>query len=766
MAEEHDRSEAEPQTPQQFKFRFEPDKYLPAAEATSSPFEGTFPETPETWGGSIFSQQGSVKTETTHGYICDSPIPDRKSSRAPRDRILTSPTRSPLLDPIDIQKKVRADRSCSLSSPTQNLWCEHKRQELKRFQDTALVNRHSRGFKLRKATSEPCLTTQLRASSTGLEEHSILEDRNLVPRSTDLLFGDMKSISKVLLRKLIVTGRSRGLVLPRAKSAECLRTRLANSTPNPQERTGSGETPKRKSSVLNVNLKPVSEQGLLLTEILKVKEDKTSEQGLLMPKKQRHTDPDRLVLNIERIDINFGSQRRVSQQSSKRKSDATSIKSAEKERSEADAPDPKPDIAISTAAVVTGLSAPDAPFDPTSITELLTKIFPSDFCQRLNENKERCVASLVKDVKRRCSKNHKGDIQKFYDSLKNPTNDEFGGAVHCIARLIDSSLCTVHKKSAERQLNDWRPNLSRSLHTERQDQEPEMYRLSALAECIKTLKLHELEPISSVIERPETRGTTSRVRSFSAAIHKFGAENIDPEAISQSSSQIRYFTPYLSKSNTGKPLSQLLEDKILEPFKQDKEGLIYIYWQPGNFGHVKIGRSKDIAKRLGTWEGKCRKDLELFFPGEEHEHDMQPVEHISRVETLVHLELRNRRKKVKCSDCGHEHIEWFEVSCLVAVDIVRKWMGWIRKKPYKRIYEYDKTRWMCFDEETAGNLLDICQPHRELTESPSIGHSESADRSLSVTPDRRLKPRKRVTSRSIKPRTASSGQSQDRSLGL
>ena len=76
---------------------------------------------------------------------------------------------------------------------------------------------------------------------------------------------------------------------------------------------------------------------------------------------------------------------------------------------------------------------------------------------------------------------------------------------------------------------------------------------------------------------------------------------------------------------------------------------MYIFSQRGNFGHLKIGRSGNVFRRLNQWNKQCKKTMEIYFPEsvrnkDESMPDVQQVPHISRVEALVHLELNHHRR--------------------------------------------------------------------------------------------------------------------------
>ncbi|KAL8668401.1 MAG: hypothetical protein Q9168_006965 [Polycauliona sp. 1 TL-2023] len=114
------------------------------------------------------------------------------------------------------------------------------------------------------------------------------------------------------------------------------------------------------------------------------------------------------------------------------------------------------------------------------------------------------------------------------------------------------------------------------------------------------------------------------------------------------------------------------------------QGYIYIYNFPGNFGHVKIGvTSRMPEERLREWQNQCGHVPELLFPMSEE--DLQPIPHVYRIESIVHAQLRNcRKKELRCRKCQKCHVEWFESSVPEATEAVKRWSKWIREEPYEQ----------------------------------------------------------------------------------
>lgn len=162
------------------------------------------------------------------------------------------------------------------------------------------------------------------------------------------------------------------------------------------------------------------------------------------------------------------------------------------------------------------------------------------------------------------------------------------------------------------------------------------------------------------------------------------------------------FRPYQPKKTKvlrpNSALRQVVEANLTE--SDLKSGFIYIFWLKGiSFGHLKIGRSNDPHRRIQEWNNRCK-----------HEHvlveDMVEVPHVSRVERLIHQELKDIRKSMKCAGCKTEHREWFEISESNARRVLKKWQDWIQQHPY----EEDQTGKWKLKHSSRTTVADICQP--------------------------------------------------------
>lgn len=172
--------------------------------------------------------------------------------------------------------------------------------------------------------------------------------------------------------------------------------------------------------------------------------------------------------------------------------------------------------------------------------------------------------------------------------------------------------------------------------------------------------------------------------------------------------------------------------KNLTP-REELSGLIYIYWFPGNFGHVKIGvTTRTPEERLREWQKQCGHDPILLYPVSEG--DRVPMPHVYRVEKIVHALLRNRRRKeLKCRKCEKCHREWFESVEQEAIAAVKTWSAWMRENPYEQV----KGVWRLKKDHNE-DVGTLCQKAPD-DQSLKVSTSQLSERSrrLSTSPDRR-----------------------------
>ncbi|GFF44916.1 hypothetical protein IFM46972_07662 [Aspergillus udagawae] len=340
--------------------------------------------------------------------------------------------------------------------------------------------------------------------------------------------------------------------------------------------------------------------------------------------------------------------------------------------------------------------------DKIIIRKSLHSIIPLEIRERLREDDQHCPAQTLKGL--RCKNRHRPNASLVMQSLDSLTTIKSSEVLQCIEDLITVALCSsAHQRVARKELKTWETDIDKLCDIQ-EDQghvaSHTNYRLSALADWINTLSGGE-----SFLERIKTTSPPTPQESI-------------PSNIPQVSTLIQKFIPYVTKASVRLSVSEALEKLLVKPLMKseiERVGSVYVYWQPGNFGHLKIGYSKnDISKRVKEWSSKCHKPMEVYFPKRGSDEEHLQVSHVCRVEKLVHTELKNcRRIEESCSGCGGNHIEWFEVSRQLAIAVVRKWMAWMRTSPYEERSCGGKTEWVLKDEQRR-KIKELSQPLQEI----------------------------------------------------
>ncbi|RHZ64679.1 hypothetical protein CDV55_106928 [Aspergillus turcosus] len=339
--------------------------------------------------------------------------------------------------------------------------------------------------------------------------------------------------------------------------------------------------------------------------------------------------------------------------------------------------------------------------DKTTIRKSLHTIIPLEIRERLREDDQRCPVQTAKGL--RCKNRHRANASIIMQSLDSLTAIKSSEVLHCMKDVITVLCSSVHQRVARKELETWETDIDKLCDIQ-EDQghvaSHRNYRLVALADWINTLGGGE-----SFLETVETTSPPTSQETI-------------PSNIPQVSSLIQKFIPYVTKASVRLSVSEALEKLLVKPLMKseiERVGSLYVYWQPGNFGHLKIGYSKnEISKRVKEWSSKCRKPMEVYFPKRGSDEEHLQVSHICRVEKLVHTELKNcRRIEEMCPVCNGNHIEWFEVSRQLAIAVVRKWMAWMRTSPYEERSCGGKTEWVLKDEQRR-KIKELSQPLQEI----------------------------------------------------
>ncbi|PGH03853.1 hypothetical protein GX51_03841 [Blastomyces parvus] len=567
--------------------------------------------------------------------------------------------------------KLATRRHDLLASPTPSTLLTDRRRKLMRRTQVPLATEHGRpaGLMLRRTKSTGSLHPQPKIPFSDLEGQG-----RLSPRSLDsLLPGTIPKLEE------LDTRRPQGLTLRKVKSAGCLRTRQRIFKPKFSVHATAS---KRKQEFRLIETLLQLRERSVNSGARNLKRPRLSGQEFSTPAKQESIKRDSPILQSDCIDTNFRKKGWVFKDQASGAGVTTSSAGS---------------TLVMPVPVLVPVLVPETLSDVKATSDVLARIIPSDIDQRLTEDSGRCVASVIREKNRRCKKPQKGNIQAKHASLETLKTVPFCDILPWIEKLIGSSLCTWHMKLATKELNIKYPWFGKSQHAQ------------------STKSGGQLVAGSSAVKAGSII-VTCKSKTMAGP----------PTAISRPISQLQNFTPYRPKRQEGISASQWLERLIKTPFKNKNrnnlEGLIYIYWQPGNFGHLKIGWTKDITKRLQRWENQCGSKLEVYFPkqvaaDEQEQQDIRPIKHICRVEQLVHAELKEQRKKEESCPCGKAHREWFEVSPVIAVEVARKWMRWMRQQQRYEEVPAGSGMMRYIGTTTGDAWADLCQPHKGLASS-------------------------------------------------
>ncbi|KAF2832832.1 DUF1766-domain-containing protein [Ophiobolus disseminans] len=325
---------------------------------------------------------------------------------------------------------------------------------------------------------------------------------------------------------------------------------------------------------------------------------------------------------------------------------------------------------------------------------LLEHIIPWSIHARLKESSLCCVASLIKNPHQRCTYAAKGSLdrveQVFRNLSRSNVEHDYAAILKHVEDLMHAAQCGRHRNSADTRLDKLRaqaPDLADLSSNKRSS-------ISVWVDAISNPSAPQQHDTQSDDKPVSTKSSSSKTtRSPSPNVRL---------------SYSLTFTPYQPKSQARTSIQKALLSIITQPLKptDKKHGFIYIFWDVEHFGMVKIGHTKDLQARLKQWNTQCKRTHN--YHGE-----LPEVPHVSRIERLIHVELKDRRKQRLCEGCGVMHMEWFEAREEHAVRVFHKWQTWIEKRPYA--LDQNTGEWRVRDEMMA-ELVRVCEPVEEVVE--------------------------------------------------
>lgn len=303
-------------------------------------------------------------------------------------------------------------------------------------------------------------------------------------------------------------------------------------------------------------------------------------------------------------------------------------------------------------------------------------MIPCDVWNRYQDKSSKCVASIQRGDRRgqRCTyeprvfkdikgrPNAEGVLEKAYASLKTLKANFDEGAYNDIPNKIadfgSRAFCARHHIMHTAKLRQ----IVHLLETDEQHTRP-----------LDVVKFSDwIAAISTGIKVEDSRSQATD-RSTNPSTRLQSLDHTDSIALGP-------FRKWQPVRTSKMPVTECLLETIwpmLLPSEKEY-GYIYAFEHYSNRSYVKIGYTIDLARRLDQWNRRCCRT---------HVYERQGtpirIPHVSRVEKLIHRELKEVRRKTECSKCDKEHDEWFEISIENAIKVIKRWEEWILQAPYE-----------------------------------------------------------------------------------
>ena len=375
---------------------------------------------------------------------------------------------------------------------------------------------------------------------------------------------------------------------------------------------------------------------------------------------------------------------------------------------------------ISTASTATSIPA----FASAVKTYFLNSKFACEEKKKLDKGWEVCLAYCKREPHRRCTrqlaKRKKKKLDTILQQLPNATDAEIEGL---LTKFVELAYCgRSHREEALARLKTW---ISAIAVTQESDSKLASVSLDDHVECLSEFinptfsKESTTTAVYKLASTPRTLRTSSQRKGIIYADKSFTWVPTKPAPGTNSTKHppLPRLESLCYKKNAGLSGKAILKKALirtLTPRELDR-GFIYVFWVPGTFGMMKIGKTTNIPRRLQEWQDQCKHRLQLVYPRNLEE--AVEVSHVYRVEALIHAELYQYRKQCKkCRGCGKKHIEWFE-ACKEHVEaVVKKWSLWIEQDPYKEVSTSDDEQWedqvstRRLNNTNMGQIERLCRP--------------------------------------------------------
>lgn len=343
-------------------------------------------------------------------------------------------------------------------------------------------------------------------------------------------------------------------------------------------------------------------------------------------------------------------------------------------------------------------------------------IIPVNIVVRLNKAQS-CIADKVRKDKYgnlRCSRTTSIDVKAarrlLNELAKLPQPRDFSAVAKLLEDVIGYAFCERwHQGKARAGLERLRSRFSQPLDdTRKTEQEAERTQLAQwISRMIEPLvsrdTVHHHEVVSghgsnnnsdhandlpskepAKIVKQELKSSLS-----TSALLAFKKDTLSLKSTEVSIAPFAY-TSHFQKYTWSKAHRDLSPERLVEKIAKSKltdgdiprKGRIYVFWNPGDFGYLKVGYTEQKGEeRIEEWKAQCGLDASEIYPRKE---DEDPISHPLRVEQLIHAEMKDKRyQTIACQGCQKSHVEWFQTDEKHALAIVKKWTKWMKESnPY------------------------------------------------------------------------------------
>ncbi|KAM0263414.1 hypothetical protein ACHAQJ_001270 [Trichoderma viride] len=309
-------------------------------------------------------------------------------------------------------------------------------------------------------------------------------------------------------------------------------------------------------------------------------------------------------------------------------------------------------------------------------------------CIEKTEKQEDCRSKLNGQEVQNCTKT----VNKIIKSVVDLEDTEFE---YLLKVLAYNGLCDHHQNQCSKHVQLWKLRIMEIRSTYQAES------LKLVDDCtpdsvgISDETSHDQKVQSSMLKSSTKNDLENQVVSIPIDLISSPPADYWPKAYDESPFEIIERSDRLQdRESSYTEIKANATRRLNEKSGDLKNGFIYLYTVKGNEEFVKLGytiRSPD--ERYKEWELSCNRVPKPLYE------DAISVPNAHRVEALCHAELDYCRRRVDCTGCLKQHIEWFEIAPREAISVIQKWSKWMASHPYIKTWSYSGVQWVLKPEE-------------------------------------------------------------------